>query len=33
MKLTLGMVVDGNRGELATKLNKSRYGLKQASVN
>ena len=33
MELLLGMVVDGNRGEWVLKLNRSLYGLKQASAN
>ena len=31
--LCRGMEVDGNRGEWVLKLNKSLYGLKQASAN
>ena len=31
--LRRGMEVDGNRGEWVLKLNKSLYGLKQASAN
>ena len=33
MDITLGIGVDGNRGEWVLKLNKSLYGLNQASVN
>ena len=33
MEIHLGMGVDGNRGEWVLKLNKSLYGIKQASAN
>ena len=33
MEILLEMVVDGNRGHLVLNLNKSLYGLNQASAN
>ena len=33
MEITLGMGVDGNRGEWVLKLNKSLYRLKKESTN